>query len=118
MVQRKRAQQLQVGTGLNVQRVVPRIGEQPRPETKKGTVVKIFAPAQDGDVVQVTVLVAGQHIRFKEQGQILAKTCKAGKLRGLLGYLAYPFGKIWLADIPHPLSKGTLENAYVRLDNI
>src|SRR5699024_6405675 len=79
--QRKRVQP-QVGAGLNVQLVAPRIGKQPRPEIKEGTVVKTFAPTQHGDVVQVTVLVAGQHICFKEQGQILTKTGKTGKLCG------------------------------------
>ena len=73
-IQRAGPQEPDVGLGVDVQRIIPDVGEQPSPEIKEGTVVEIFAPTQYGNVIQVPVFIAKHHIYLKEQSQILAKS--------------------------------------------
>ena len=80
--QRAGPQQPDVGLGVNIQRIVPDVREQPGPEIKERTVVESLAPAEDSDVVEVPVLVAEQHVRFEQQGQVGAKPLQAGEPDG------------------------------------
>ena len=108
-IQRKSAKEPQMGTGLNIQRVVPYVGEHPCPKIEEGTVVETLTPTQYGNVIQVSVFIAEQHIRLKEQGHVLAKSRKASKLCGLFCHPTHLCGQIGLAaDLVLPVGANTL----------
>ena len=95
--QRTGSQQPDVGLWVNIQRIIPDVGEQPGPEIKERTIVESLAPAENGDVVEVPVLVAEQHVRFEQQGQVDAKPLQASEPNGLFGHPAHLAGKVGLA---------------------
>ena len=68
---------------LYIHRVITHIGQQSCAKIEHRAIVKHFPAAQHSDIVQVTVLVTKQHIRFKQRSQISTEPVKSGQAFGL-----------------------------------
>lgn len=69
------------GGGLDVHAGELRVGEQPGPVVKNGAVAVSTVLLEDGDVVEMPVIVAEQRIHLKEQRQIPGEVRKARAVR-------------------------------------
>ena len=90
--------------GDDVQRKVPGVGEQPGPKVEEGAVGKAAVPAEDGNVVQVPVFVAKEHIRLEQSGEVFSKPVKARELPSSApGWQGWAGGRLGLASRALPL---------------
>lgn len=79
--ERPRLERGDQGGGLDVHAGELRVGEQPGPVVKNGAVAVSTVLLEDGDVVEMPVIVAEQRIHLKEQRQILGEVHEARAVR-------------------------------------
>lgn len=64
---------------LDIHWIIPDVGQQACSKIEEGSVIEVLTTPQNSNIVQMPVLIAKQHVRLKQHGQIRAKAAQTGQ---------------------------------------
>ena len=77
------------GLGDNLKGIIYDIGEKPRALVEDGAVVKAAVPGNDGNVIEMSVVVEYKTVNFKQQCEILRESGKTGNICGFFSQVGH-----------------------------